>query len=48
MNTYDLDDEPCPECQDTELLYIINCGGIVCQNCGKWFDLDGELLEDEQ
>jgi uncharacterized protein YbaR (Trm112 family) len=47
MNTYDLDAEACPECDEKELVYAQVCNGIHCQNCGAWFNLAGELLEEE-
>lgn len=48
MNPYDIDNEACPECGSKELVFIINCNGIHCQDCGRWFDLRGNLLEDEE
>lgn len=47
MNTYDIDNEPCPECESKELVYVQSCNGIHCQECGSWFNLAGELLEEE-
>lgn len=48
MNTYEIDTTPCPECDALELVYVQNCNGIHCQNCGNWFNLAGELLEAEE
>lgn len=47
INIYAIEDQACPECQEKELTYIINCSACHCGNCGSWFDLDGKLLEDE-
>lgn len=48
MNTYNMDEEQCPECDAKELVYAQSCNGIHCQNCGSWFDLEGNLLEEEE
>jgi ribosomal protein S27E len=47
MNTYTIDTEHCPECDEVELVYLQSCGGIHCQNCGTWFDTNGNILDDE-
>jgi hypothetical protein len=48
MNIYDIDNETCPECDVKELVYAKVCNGVHCQSCGAWFNLAGELLEEEQ
>ena len=47
FNVYQMDDEKCPECDAKELTYVLNCVACHCGDCGKWFDLDGKILEDE-
>lgn len=46
FNTYAMDLEHCPDCDAMEVVYIINCNAIHCQNCGKWFATDKTELED--
>ena len=46
FNTYAMDSEHCPECDALELMYIINCSAVHCQDCGKWFELDKTLIEE--
>lgn len=48
FNTYKIESTPCPECDEVELVYVQSCGGIHCQHCGTWFDLSGNILEDEE
>lgn len=47
FNTYAMDLETCPECDAKELVYIQNCDGVHCQDCGTWFDTEGNILEKE-
>lgn len=48
FNTYEIELQYCPECDAQELVYIQNCNGIHCQNCGTWFDTEGNILEKEE
>jgi len=47
LNTYAIETTPCPECEAQELVYVQSCGGVHCQECGTWFDLEGNILENE-
>lgn len=48
FNTYEIDKTPCPECGALELVYLQSCGGVHCQECGTWFDVEGNILENEE
>lgn len=47
FNTYAMDAEICPECDALELIYLINCDAVHCQNCGTWFDTEKNILDTE-
>ena len=47
FNTYDMDNEHCPECDKTELVYVQSCGAVHCQECDTWFSLTKEELINE-
>jgi len=47
MNTYKIEETPCSECDALELVYVQSCNGVHCQECGTWFDVVGNILEDE-
>ena len=48
MNTYNIEHETCTECdKQGELVYNQYAGGIHCQACNTWFNLNGEVLEEE-
>ena len=47
FNTYAMEAEICPECDASELIYILNCDAVHCQNCGTWFDTEKNILDTE-
>jgi hypothetical protein len=47
FNTYNIEATPCPECDAKELVYSQYCNAVACQECGLWFDLSGNILENE-
>lgn len=47
FNTYDMDNEDCPECDAKELVFVQSCDAVHCQECGTWFSLNKEVLINE-
>ena len=45
FNTYDMDNEDCPECNKKELVYVQSCNAVHCQECNTWFSLTKDTLE---
>ena len=49
MNTYNIDNETCTECdKEGELVYNQYTNTIHCQACNTYFNVNGEVLEGEQ
>jgi ribosomal protein S27E len=49
MNTYSIESETCSECnKGGEMIYNDALTAIRCQECGTWFDTDGDIMHDSE
>ena len=46
MNSYDIDNKPCPKCHEKELTYLQGTNHVKCGACGKSFSLAGKPLRE--
>ena len=47
FNPYTINSEHCPQCNELELSYFMQCSGVHCQNCGAWFEPDKTLVKED-
>ena len=48
MNSYDIENTPCPKCHEKELTYMQGSNHVKCGYCGKSFSLAGKPVHEDE